>query len=176
MKISHVLILVAVSTFGLVACGGSDDGAASDATATESRADLGSDSSPAPSDVTATVADGSGAGSASDGSGGDAEEFCVALADAQAQVTSAAGPQDVADAFRGIADVAPDEISDATDRLIDFIEQGAAISSLPEAEQSDAIAAVSAQEADYTAAAGEVETYARENCANLDDSFFGSGS
>ena len=182
---------LAVATLGLVACGSSDDqGAASDATVVVSVAESGTDAPPAApaasdptvdvtgtaaSDATATsgatvTSDATGAGGSGSGSG-DTSEFCQVLEDTQ---SAPSDPQTISDSFHALQDSAPDELADATGVIVSLIDERIAISTLPEDEQTAALDESNGREEEYTAALDTIETYARDNCDNLDDSFFDS--
>ncbi len=166
---SSILLLAAV---GLVGCGSdeSSDSAESTVAPAESSTltDVASTESGstdvASTDVVST--DGSGA------SDGEASEFCLALE--ELNESSPADQQTFADGFVDLADAAPDEVSDATATLRDFFMAAADAAELPAGEVEAALEELSVREAEFTEATEQIEEYARANCDNLGEDFYGT--
>ena len=107
----------------------------------------------------------------SDSSGSNTDAFCeeiTALAGSGDDTTEEEGLE----AFRSIADVAPDEISDEMDQLVEAFEQLQTFD--PEAASEDEIAEFVAIAEGLDEASSTVEQFARDNCPDLPDDFFGT--
>lgn len=142
---------------GLVAsCADDDEPGDGDAT----------ESSPATDDA------GSSDNSAADADG-DSSEFCGALTRLD-EVVLDSDPTPFLDGMRDLDDVAPDEIADATGRLVEFIDSSVAIGELEGDEREAALDEISATEADFEQAVTDLQTYAIDACPELGEALFGT--
>jgi len=103
----------------------------------------------------------------------EAREFCSALKTVEELEVDATTVDAFADALVQVNAVAPADVADDTAALVSFIERSTAIGELPAEEQSAAIEDLAGQQSDFDAAVAGVEGYARENCPDLQESFFG---
>jgi hypothetical protein len=97
--------------------------------------------------------------------------FCeriAELADSAADTTEEEG----LDAFRSIADAAPEEISDEMDQLVEAFERLQSFD--PEAASEDEMAEFMELAEGLDEASATVEEYARDNCPDLPADFFGT--
>jgi hypothetical protein len=107
-----------------------------------------------------------------DGGGGGNEAFCTeiqALAESTEETTEA---EDRA-ALQAVADVAPDEISDEMNKLVDGLEQLQTFD--PEAATEEEMTEFLAFTDDLGAAGAAVEEFALENCPDLPADLFAPG-
>jgi hypothetical protein len=107
-----------------------------------------------------------------DGGGGGNEAFCTeiqALAESTEETTEA---EDRA-ALQAVADVAPDEISDEMNKLVDGLEQLQTFD--PEAATEEEMTEFLAFTDDLGAAGAAVEEFALENCPDLPADVFAPG-
>lgn len=199
MKVSAACAIAAVGALALVGCGSeddtgdasgsdtvasdtatSDDSVTSDTAASDtvvSDDSVTSESAPSDSAPSDSAVEQSDDDTAEDDGGGEAggssEEFCTALEEADSQAGVGTDVDATVAVFEGIDEAAPAEISEATGALLDFFARGAEIAELPEEERADAALEFAELEQDFTEATEQIETYARENCDNLGDDFFG---
>lgn len=113
-------------------------------------------------------------GGSDDAAGGDVESFCSALAVLEDIDTSGEDIDPFVEGLRDVDDAAPAEVAGDTAQLLLFIERSAEISNLTGDEQLAALEEFDGLEADFDAAASNFEDYARANCPDLEESFFGS--
>ena len=111
------------------------------------------------------------------GCGGDeapeeARAFCSALKTIEELEDD--GQEAFAEALVSVDEVAPPEVADDTAFLVTFIEFGTEIGGLPAEKQETALEEFSAMQPQFDAALVAVEDYAKSNCPNLEESFFGS--
>ncbi len=109
------------------------------------------------------------AGCGDDDGGGSTEEFCEqisTLADSGGDTTE---EEDFA-AIQAIADVAPDEISDDMDQVVDAFEQFQSFD--PESASEDEMAEFVELAASIDEAGTRVEEFSIENCPGLPDGVF----
>jgi hypothetical protein len=107
-----------------------------------------------------------------DGGGGGNEAFCTeiqALAESNEETTEA---EDLA-ALQAVADVAPDEIADEMNTLVDGLEQLQTFD--PEAATEEEMTEFLAFTDDLGAAGAAVEEFALENCPDLPADLFAPG-
>jgi hypothetical protein len=107
-----------------------------------------------------------------DGGGGGNEAFCTeiqALAESTEETTEA---EDRA-ALQAVADVAPDEIADEMNKLVDGLEQLQTFD--PEAATEEEMTDFLAFTEDLGAAGAAVEEFALENCPDLPADLFAPG-
>ena len=105
------------------------------------------------------------------GGGGSTGAFCdgiTTLAESGDDTTEA---QDL-DAFRSVADVAPDEISDEMDQLVEAFERLQTFD--PEAATEEQMAEFLSLADGLDEASTTVEEFAKENCPDLPAGFFAS--
>jgi hypothetical protein len=118
--------------------------------------------------LTACGSDGDG-GSGGDSGDGSTEAFCdeiQTLAESSDETTEA---EDLA-ALQSVADVAPDEISDEMNELVDGLEQLQGFD--PEAATEEEMTEFLAFADDLAAAGAAVEEFALENCPDLPADLF----
>jgi hypothetical protein len=111
-------------------------------------------------------------GSDGDGDASSTEAFCemiTALSDSGDDTTDDEG---LLAEFRSIADVAPEEISDEMDQLVEAFEQLQSFD--PEAATEDEIAEFVAIAEGLDEAGATVEEFTRDNCPDLPADFFGT--
>ncbi|MGE5211679.1 MAG: hypothetical protein ACM3MM_10455 [Acidobacteriota bacterium] len=112
-------------------------------------------------------------GDAGEDGGGDGDEaFCTeiqALAESNEETTEA---EDLA-ALQAVADVAPDEIADEMNQLVDGLEQLQTFD--PEAATEEEMTEFLAFTDDLGAAGAAVEEFALENCPDLPADLFAPG-
>ena len=116
-----------------------------------------------------------GGGSASDDAPArGTESFCSALGALEDVESDLDNAEPFVDGLVRIEDAAPDEIVDDASTVRQFIERSAEIGRLGADEQAQAIEEFGALQGDFDVAVKNVEDYARSNCPDLDESFFGS--
>lgn len=113
-------------------------------------------------------------GGGADSAAGDTESFCSALGALDEVESDIDDLNAFVDGLIRVDEAAPDEIADDTSTLRQFIERSAEISELGADEQAAAIEEFGALQTDFDAAVNNVEDYARSNCPDLDEGFFGS--
>lgn len=112
-------------------------------------------------------------GSGDADAGAEPTEFCAALERLDA-LELENDPTPFVDGMRDIDDAAPDEISDATAQLLEFVEAGLAIGALEGEERETAIGELAGSEGDFDAAVAEMQAYAVDACPGLGDSLLGT--
>ena len=100
------------------------------------------------------------AGGSGGGGGGSTEEFCDKARDYEEEFADAdPSDEEAIDALRDLADSAPSDISDDMNGLIDLFEQMAEAGEDPEA-----LAELSEQAEDMTAASERITTFMEDEC------------
>jgi hypothetical protein len=109
-----------------------------------------------------------------DSDSGGTESFCSALAALEDIETDIDNPDPFVEGLVRVEDAAPDEIADDTSTVRQVIERGGEINKLDAEDQAAAIEEFGTLQAGFEVAAKNVEDYARSNCPDLEESFFGS--
>jgi hypothetical protein len=111
-------------------------------------------------------------GSDDGGAGGSTGAFCDEMASLAASGDDTSDAENLA-ALQSVADAAPSEISDEMDQLVDAFEKLQSFD--PEAASEEEMADFMALASDLDEPSARIEEYAKENCPDLPDDFFGSG-
>ncbi len=109
-----------------------------------------------------------------DSATGGTESFCSALAALEDIESDIDNPDPFVEGLVRVEDAAPEDIADDTSTVRQVIERSGEISKLDAEDQAAAIEEFATLQAGFDAAAKNVEDYARLNCPDLEESFFGS--
>ncbi|WP_148288689.1 hypothetical protein [Ilumatobacter nonamiensis] len=101
-----------------------------------------------------------------------ASDFCAALTRLD-ELAIDDDPTPFLDGMQDLHDAAPDEVSDATGRLVDFVETGIAVGELEGDERDAAMEEIAATEDDFDQAVVDLQAYAVDACPDLSESVFG---